>query len=206
MWESIHGLIYGFGLAFEPHNLMWCFVGVLLGNLIGVLPGTGALTSISMLLPLTFAMQTGARDTDAGRHLLRLTVWWRDRRHPAVTCHHHPPHAVTCLDGFPLTQKGKGGMALGLTMLASFFASSVGIVVMIFAAPPLGRAALQFGPAELFSIMLLGLVVGATMSRGSPVKGIAMTVIGMLLGSVGTDITTGIERFGFRYPPNWPTA
>ena len=198
-WESIHGLIYGFGLAFEPHNLMWCFVGVLLGNLIGVLPGTGALTSISMLLPLTFAMQP------VPAILMLAGIYYGSQYGGAIgaillNLPSHPPHAVTCLDGFPLTQKGKGGMALGLTMLASFFASSVGIIVMIFAAPLLVRAALQFGPADLFSIMLLGLVVGATMSRGSPVKGIAMTVIGMLLGSVGTDITTGIERFDFGAP------
>jgi len=199
MGESIHGLIYGFGLAFEPHNLMWCFVGVLLGNLIGVLPGTGALTSISMLLPLTFAMQP------VPAILMLAGIYYGSQYGGAIgaillNLPSHPPHAVTCLDGFPLTQKGKGGMALGLTMLASFFASSVDIIVMIFAAPLLVRAALQFGPADLFSIMLLGLVVGATMSRGSPVKGIAMTVIGMLLGSVGTDITTGIERFDFGAP------
>jgi TctA family transporter len=161
MWESIHGLIYGFGLAFEPHNLMWCFVGVLLGNLIGVLPGTGALTSISMLLPLTFAMQP------VPAILMLAGIYYGSQYGGAIgaillNLPSHPPHAVTCLDGFPLTQKGKGGMALGLTMLASFFASSVGIIVMIFAAP--------------------------------------LLVIGMLLGSVGTDITTGIERFDFGTP------
>jgi putative tricarboxylic transport membrane protein len=196
MWESVHGLVYGFGFALEPHNLMWCFVGVLLGNLIGVLPGTGPLTAISMLLPLTFAMHP------VPAVLMLSGIYYGSQYGGAIgaillNLPTHPPHAVTCLDGYPLTRKGKGGMALGLTMLASFFASSVGVIVMMFAAPLLVRAALQFGPADLFSIMLLGLIVGATMSRGSPVKGIAMTVIGMLLGVVGTDVTTGIERFDF---------
>jgi putative tricarboxylic transport membrane protein len=196
MWESVHGLVYGFGFALEPHNLMWCFVGVLLGNLIGVLPGTGPLTAISMLLPLTFAMHP------VPAVLMLSGIYYGSQYGGAIgaillNLPTHPPHAVTCLDGYPLTRKGKGGMALGLTMLASFFASSVGVIVMMFAAPLLVQAALQFGPADLFSIMLLGLIVGATMSRGSPVKGIAMTVIGMLLGVVGTDITTGIERFDF---------
>jgi putative tricarboxylic transport membrane protein len=196
MWESVHGLVYGFGFALEPHNLMWCFVGVLLGNLIGVLPGTGPLTAISMLLPLTFAMHP------VPAILMLSGIYYGSQYGGAIgaillNLPTHPPHAVTCLDGYPLTRKGKGGMALGLTMLASFFASSVGVIVMMFAAPLLVQAALQFGPADLFSIMLLGLIVGATMSRGSPVRGIAMTVIGMLLGVVGTDVTTGIERFDF---------
>src|SRR3984893_15914780 len=160
MLHSLLDLQHGFGVALEPHNLMWSFVGVLVGNLIGVLPGMGALSAISILLPLTYAMHP------VPAILMLAGIFYGSQYGGAIgaillnlPC--HPPHAVTCLDGYPLTQKGKGGMALGLTMLASFFASSVGIIVMIFAAPLLVRAALQFGPADLFSIMLLGLVVGA---------------------------------------------
>jgi putative tricarboxylic transport membrane protein len=109
----------------------------------------------------------------------------------------HPPHAVTCLDGFPLTRQGKGGTALGITMIASFFAASVGILVMIFASPLLVSVAFRFGPAELFSIMLLGLLAGGTMSRGSPAKGVAMTCFGLLAGIVGTDVNSGTMRFTF---------
>ncbi len=196
IWQSLHDLGYGFGLALEPHNLMWCLAGVLLGNLIGVLPGTGALTSISMLLPLTYSMQP------VPAILMLAGIYYGSQYGGAIgaillNLPSHPPHAVTCLDGYPMTRQGRGGVALGLTMLASFFASSFGIIVMIYASPLLVQAAFAFGPEDLFSIMLLGLVAGATMSRGSPVKGIAMTVIGMLLGTVGTDITTGIERFDF---------
>jgi TctA family transporter len=111
----------------------------------------------------------------------------------------HPPHAVTCIDGYPMTRAGKGGTALGITMIASFFAASVGIIVMIFASPLLVSIAFKFGPAELFSIMLLGLIAGGTMSSGSPLKGIAMTVIGLLTGVVGTDVNTGVMRFTFGF-------
>src|SRR6478672_8302649 len=150
MHDSLMQLMYGFGIALQPDNLMWCVFGVLVGNLIGVLPGMGPLSTISMLLPLVYVMQP------VPAILMLAGIYYGSQYGGAIgaillNLPSHPPHAVTCLDGFPLTQKGKGGMALGLTMLASFFASSVGIVVMIFAAPLLVRAALQFGPAELFS-------------------------------------------------------
>jgi TctA family transporter len=112
----------------------------------------------------------------------------------------HPPHAVTCLDGYPLTRMGKGGTALGVTMMSSFFAASVGIVVMIFLSPLLVEVAFKFGPAEICSIMLLGLLAGATMSRGSPLKGVAMTLFGLLCGVVGTDVISGTPRFTFDLP------
>ncbi|MFC0407089.1 tripartite tricarboxylate transporter permease [Roseomonas elaeocarpi] len=187
---------YGFGLALEPHNLLWCFVGVLVGNLIGVLPGTGALTAISMLLPLTYPMQP------VPAILMLAGIFYGSQYGGAIgaillNLPSHPPHAITCLDGYPMTRKGKGGTALGLTMLSSFFAASFGILVMVFASPLLVSVAFKFGPTELFSIMLLGLVAGATMSRGSPIKGFGMTVIGLLLSTVGTDVQTGQQRFTF---------
>lgn len=199
MWQSLMDLGYGFGLAFEPHNLLWCFVGVLVGNLIGVLPGTGALTAISMLLPLTFSMQP------VPAILMLAGIFYGSQYGGAIgaillNLPSHPPHAVTCLDGYPMTRKGKGGTALGLTMLCSFFAASFGIIIMVFASPLLVAVAFKFGPPELFSIMLLGLIAGSTMSRGSPVKGIAMTVIGLLIGCVGTDVQTGLQRFNFGIP------
>jgi putative tricarboxylic transport membrane protein len=198
MWQSLLGLEYGFGLALEPHNLMWCFIGVLLGNLIGVLPGTGPLTAISMLLPLTFSLHP------VPAVLMLAGIYYGSQYGGAIgaillNLPSHPPHAVTCLDGYPMTQKGKGGTALGLTMLSSFFAASFGIIVMVFGSPLLVQIAFTFGPTELFSIMLLGLVAGSTMSRGSPVKGVAMSVIGLLLGVIGTDVDTGTQRFTFGF-------
>src|SRR3984893_3515770 len=174
MTQSLIDLWYGFGVALQPHNLMWSFFGVLVGNLIGVLPGMGALTAISMLMPLTYAMQPVPA-------ILMLAGIFYGLQYGAafgailLNMPSHPPHAVTCLDGYPLTKQGKGGTALGITMIASFFAASFGITVMVFASPLLVHIAFKFGPTEIFSIMLLGLLAGGTMAKGSPLKGVSMT-------------------------------
>jgi TctA family transporter len=105
--------------------------------------------------------------------------------------------ANRCAQQYPMTKKGRGGAALGITMMSSFFAASFGIIVMIFLSPALVKIAFEFGPAEISAIMLLGLTAGATMTRGSPIKGIAMTVFGLLCGAVGTDVADGTFRFTF---------
>jgi len=171
---------------------------VLIGNLIGVLPGLGALTAISMLLPITYTMKPVAAI------LMLAGIFYGSQYGGAIgaillNLPSHPPHAVTCLDGFPMTKAGKGGTALGITMIASFFAASFGITVMLFASPALVAIAFKFGPAELFSIMLLGLLAGSTMSRGAPLKGLAMTVFGLLVGTVGTDVNSGEMRYTFGF-------
>src|ERR1700749_1784507 len=193
---ALSDLWYGFGVAFEPQNVMWCFVGVLVVNLVGVLPGMGPRPTISVLLPLTFGIKP------VGAILMLSGVFYGAQYGGAICsvllnlpC--HPPHAVTCLDGFPLTQQGRGGAALGITVLSSFVGASWGITEMIFLAPVLVKIALEFGPTEICSLMLLGLLAGSTLARGSPLKGIAMTLVGLLLGIVGTDIETGTARFTF---------
>ncbi len=193
---AVTDLLYGFTVALEPHNLMWCFVGVLVGNMVGVLPGMGPLATISILLPLTFGMK-------AVPAILMLAGILYGGQYGGAICSIllnlpcHPPHAVTCLDGFPMTKQGRGGVALGVTVIASFVGASWGITEMIFLSPLLVRAALKFGPAEVCSLMLLGLLAGSTLARGSPLKGVAMTLIGLFLGSIGTDLETGSERFTF---------
>lgn len=194
--QSLADLWHGFGVALELHNLMWSFFGVLIGNLIGVLPGMGALSAISMLLPLTYTMHP------IPAILMLAGIFYGSQYGGAIgaillnlPC--HPPHAVTCLDGYPMTKQGKGGTALGITMIASFFAASFGIIVMIFASPLLVSIAFKFGPTEIFSIMLLGLLCGGTMSKGSPLKGVAMTIVGLMIGIVGTDVNSGTARFTF---------
>ncbi len=193
---ALQDLWFGFGVALEPHNLMYCFLGVLVGNLVGVLPGMGPVATISILLPLTFGMKPVAA-------ILMLSGVYYGAQYGGAICSillnlpTHPPHAVTCLDGYPLTKQGKGGTALGITVIASFFGASWGITEMIFLAPLLVKAALEFGPAEVCSLMLVGLLAGSTLAKGSPLKGIAMTVLGLLIGIVGTDIETGTTRFTF---------
>src|SRR5580693_7208689 len=194
--QSLADLWYGFSVALQPHNLMWSFFGVLVGNLIGVLPGMGALSAIAMLLPLTYTMHA------VPAILMLAGIFYGSQYGGAIgaillNMPSHPPHAVTCLDGYPMTKKGKGGTALGITMIASFFAASFGIMEMTFLAPVLVQVALKFGPSEVCSLMLLGLLAGSTLARGSPIKGVAMTVLGLLLGIVGADIETGTPRFAF---------
>jgi putative tricarboxylic transport membrane protein len=196
---ALTDLVYGFGVALEPHNLMWCFIGVLVGNLVGVLPGMGPMATMSILLPLTFGIPP------VGAVLMLAGIFYGSQYGGAICsillnlpC--HPPHAVTCLDGFPLTQQGRGGAALGITVISSFVGASWGILEMIFLAPVLVVAALEFGPGEICSLMLLGLLAGSTLARGSPLKGIAMTICGLLIGLVGSDVETGTPRFTFGIP------
>jgi putative tricarboxylic transport membrane protein len=197
--QAFTDLWYGFGVALEPHNLMWCFLGVLIGNMVGVLPGMGPLATISILLPLTFGIQP------VGAILMLAGIFYGSQYGGAICsillnlpC--HPPHAVTCLDGFPMTKQGKGGVALGITVIGSFIGASWGITEMMFLAPVLVEVALKFGPAEVCTLMLLGLLAGSTLAKGSPLKGVAMTVLGLLFGIVGSDLETGAERFTFGFP------
>jgi putative tricarboxylic transport membrane protein len=194
--EGFDGLVHGFSIALQPQNLLWCFVGVMAGNLVGVLPGMGVLSAISILLPLTYGMQPVAA-------ILMLAGIYYGAQYGGAICSIllnlpcHPPHAVTCLDGFPMTKQGKGGIALGITMMGALFGAAFGIVQMMFMAPYIARIAFSFTSAEICSLMLLGLLAGSTLAKGSPLKGVAMTILGLLLGLVGQDINTGVERFTF---------
>ncbi len=196
MESSIAGLAHGFAVALDWHNLIWCFVGVIVGNMVGVLPGMGVLSTISILLPLTFSMQPVAA-------LLMLSGIYYGAQYGGAICSIllnlpcHPPHAVTCLDGYPMTKQGRGGVALGITMLAAMIGAGFGIGQMMVLAPYIASIAFKFGPQEICALMLLGLLAGSTLAKGSPIKGISMTLFGILLSLVGTDINTGNERFTF---------
>jgi putative tricarboxylic transport membrane protein len=193
---ALTDLWHGFGVALQPQNFLYCLIGVLIGQIVGVLPGMGAMAAISLLLPLTFAIKPVAA-------ILMLAGIFYGSQYGGAICSIllnlpcHAPHAVTCLDGYPLTKQGKGGTALMITMIGSFIGASFGITEMIFFAPFLTKVALEFGPVEICSIMLLGLLAGSTLSKGSPIKGIAMTTLGLLLGMIGTDIYTGTPRFTY---------
>ena len=168
----------------------------MVGNLVGVLPGMGVLSAISILLPLTFGMKPVAA-------VLMLSGIYYGAQYGGAICSIllnlpcHPPHAVTCLDGYPMTKAGRGGVALGITMMGSMFGAAFGITQMIFFAPYVAKIAFQFGAPEICSLMLLGLLAGSTLAKGSPLKGVAMTMLGLLLGLVGTDVNTGVERYTF---------
>lgn len=185
--------------AVSISNLWYCFLGVFFGCLVGVLPGLGALVAISLLLPLTYHMPTSGA-------LIMLAGVYFGVDYGGGTCSillgvpGTSGSAVNVLDGFPMTKQGRGGIALFIKCIASLWGSAVGILLLTFLAPALANLALDFGAAEYFSLILLGLIAVSTVGQGSPIKGVAMMVVGLLCGVVGTDMYTGGERFTFGQP------
>ncbi len=189
-------LAIGAKTAFSLNNIFYCFIGVTLGTVVGVLPGLGALAAISLLLPLTFYLDpTSALVMLAGVYY--GTSYGGSTTSILLNLPGETKSAISCLDGYPMTRQGRGGIALLMTTISSFVGASIGILAMILFSPLIVKAAIQFGPAEYFSMMLLGLVAASAISNGAPVKGIAMVVVGLLLGIVGLDLQTGLPRFDF---------
>ena len=194
--ETLANLASGFGVALSWTALGVCFAGVTLGTFVGVLPGIGALAAISLCLPLTFYM-------DPTHALIMLAGIFYGAQYGSSTASillnipGTPSAIVTCLDGYPMAKQGRAGPALFITTITSFLGGSFAIILLIAFAPPLAKFALGFGAPEYFSIMLLGLVAASTISVGSPLKGLAMVVFGLVLGLVGTDVTSGTYRFTF---------
>ncbi|WP_138469325.1 tripartite tricarboxylate transporter permease [Poseidonocella sp. HB161398] len=196
-------ILTGFGqgllVALEPVNLLYCFIGVFLGTFIGVLPGIGSMAAISMLLPLTFHLDpTAALVMIAGVYY--GAEYGGSIASVLMNIPGTPSSSITCIDGYPMARDGRAGIALFASAVASFGGGLIGMVVMAVLAPALASLALNFGPTEYFAVILLGLVAASAVSNGSPVKGIAMVVAGLMLGTVGVDITTGAERFTMGIP------
>ncbi|MCG6121949.1 MAG: tripartite tricarboxylate transporter permease [Microvirga sp.] len=190
-------LMIGLATATTPSNLFYCFVGVFLGTLLGVIPGIGVLVSISLLFPLTFHL-----DPTAGIIMLAGiyygTTYGGSTASILLNLPGTPANAVTCLDGHPMSKQGRAGVALLMTTVASFVGGTVGIVVMTLFSPVIANNALLFGAREYFALMLLGLVAASTISVGSPIKALAMVTLGIVFGIVGADVNTGISRFTFQ--------
>lgn len=192
----LDNILLGLETALSLNNLFYCFAGVLLGTVIGVIPGLGSLTAIAMLLPITFYLEP----TSA---LIMLAGIWYGTSYGGSTASillnipGTPATAVTCLDGHPLARQGRGAMALFMTAVASFVGGTVGVILLMLFAPAIASYALRFGSAEYFGLMLLGLVAASTISEGSALKALAMVVLGVMFGCVGSDIATGTPRFSF---------
>ena len=191
LWANI---LLGFDTAITPTNLAYCLFGVTLGTFFGMLPGIGSLAAVSMLLPITFYLEpTTALVMLAGVYY--GAEYGGSTSSILLNLPGTPSNAVTCIDGYPMSQQGRAGVALFSTTIASFLGGTIGIIALYTIAPLIVQWALAFGPAEYFAIMLFGLVAAATVTQDAPAKGLAMVVFGMLLGSVGADINSGVPRF-----------
>lgn len=189
-------LLLGLETALSPVNLWYCLVGVSLGTLIGVIPGIGAMTAIAMLFPITLHLPpTAAIIMLAG--IFYGASYGGSTASILLNVPGTPNSAVLCLDGYPMARQGRAGVALALVAVGSFIGGSVGIVLMMAFSPLLAGIALSFGPPEYFALMALGLVAAAMISDGSAVKGLAMVALGILVGTAGTDVYTGVPRFTF---------
>lgn len=195
----LDGLLIGLQSAMDPVTLLYCFIGVFLGTLIGVLPGIGALATISLLLPITYHIPPTAA-------IVMLAGVYYGAQYGGSTASillnlpGTPSSAVACLDGYPMARQGRAGVALFMTTIASFVGSMLGILILVLFAPSIAELGLKFGPAEYFAMMLLGLIAASTLASGSAAKGLSMVVLGLLLGTVGTDINSGAARFTYDIP------
>jgi len=197
--DLIHNLALGFGVAFTFQNLIYAFVGCLLGTLIGILPGVGPVATIAMLLPATYALPpVAALIMLAGIYYGAL--YGGSTTSILVNLPGELSSVVTVIDGYQMARKGRAGPALAAAGLGSFFAGCVGTLILAAFAAPLTEVAFKFGPAEYFSLMVLGLISAVVLASGSLLNAVAMIVLGLLLGLVGTDVNSGVARFSFDIP------
>src|SRR5437868_10707616 len=197
--ELFNNLILGFSVALTLANLWYCFLGCVLGTLIGVLPGIGPLATIAMLLPVTYTLPPVAA-------LIMLAGIYYGAQYGGsttailVNLRGESSSVVTTIDGYQMARRGRAGVALATAGLGSFFAGCVATLILAAFAAPLSELAFKFGPAEYFSLMVLGLIGAVVLASGSLVKAISMIVLGLLLGLVGTDVNSGAARFSFDVP------
>ena len=196
MLETLGNLGLGFSVALSPPILLYAFVGCLVGTMVGVLPGVGPLAGISLLLPATFGL-------DATRAIVMLAGIYYGAMYGGSTTSilmRIPGEAasvMTCIDGYAMARRGRGGAALAIVAVGSYVAGTLSVVGLMFLAPPLAAFALRFGPPEYLALLLLGLLVLAYMSSGSMLKSLAMAAFGLLLGMVGIDQMSGYFRFAY---------
>ena len=191
--DVLHNLAFGFEHALTLQNLLFCAIGCTVGTLVGLLPGLGPLATISLLLPLTYSIPTG------GALIMLAGIYYGAQYGDSVSAITMKiPHAssiVACIDGYQMTLKGKTGLALFTAGVSSFIGGTVAILVLSFLAPSLGEVAFLFGPADYCALMLVGFVCVSFVTTGSLLNGMAMCLIGVLLGQIGTDVTSGLQRF-----------
>src|SRR6476619_1212285 len=197
--DFLANLAMGFGVAFTPFNLLMALAGVVIGTLIGALPGIGPPSGVALLLPLTFGM-----DPTSGIIMLAAlyagTMYGCTITAVLINTPGESASVVTCLDGYQMALQGRAGAALGIAAIGSFIAGTIGVVLLMLVSPLLARWALSFGPPETFALMLLGLTTVTMLAGEDPLKGYISMVLGLMLSMVGFDIISGDARYGFGVP------
>ncbi len=194
------GVLLGFQVAFSPVNLLWCFIGSVLGTAVGVLPGLGPAATIALLLPVSMKMGSPVTAIILMAGIFYGAMYGGSTTSILLNLPGEAASVVTCIDGYQMARKGRAGPALGVAAIGSFIAGTFGVVGMTVMAPPLAEFALKFGPPEYFSLTVLGLLLATYLAGESPLKGLTMAVMGLILGSVGLDPLSGAVRFDFGVP------
>ncbi len=192
-------MLFGFSVALQPNSLLMCFIGVLLGTLVGVLPGLGPVAAMSLLLPITYSVNpVGAVIMLAG--IYYGAMYGGSTTSILLNIPGEAASVVTCLDGYQMARQGRAGPALGISAMGSFIGGTISVVGLMLVAPPLAEVALQFGPPEYFSLMIMGVIMLTFLAGDSMPKALCMAALGIFLGNIGMDILSGMERFTFDIP------
>jgi putative tricarboxylic transport membrane protein len=195
----IDNLLFGFGVALQPGNLLLCLIGVTMGTMVGILPGLGPVGAMSLLLPVTYSLNP------VGSVIMLAGIYYGAMYGGSTTSillniPGESASVVTCLDGYQMARQGRAGPALGISAMGSFIGGTLSIFGLMLVAPPLAEMALKFGPPEYFSLMFVGLVMLTFLAGDSMPKALCMAALGLFLGNIGTDILSGTERFTFDIP------
>jgi putative tricarboxylic transport membrane protein len=194
--DTFQSLLLGFSVVSTPTNLFYCFVGVLIGTLVGVLPGIGTAGSVAVLLPFTFGLPP------ATAIILLAGIWYGAMYGGSTTSilvniPGESSSVVTCLDGYQMARQGRAGRALGISAIGSFIAGTISVCLLMLVAPVVAGYAVKIGPPELFALILFGMTLSAYLSSGPMIKSFMMVALGMLLGTQGIDTVSGVQRFTF---------
>jgi TctA family transporter len=199
MTTHFPNLVLGFATAISPINLLYCFTGVFIGTVVGVLPGIGPMAAMAMLLPATYSL------SPVGGLIMLAGIFYGTQYGGSTTAilikiPGESASVVTCIDGHEMAKQGRAGPALATAAVGSFFAGTVCTLLIAVAGPPLSEVALKFLAPEYFSLMVMGLIASTLLAHGNMLKAVASIVLGLILGIVGTDVNTGMFRFTFGVP------
>jgi putative tricarboxylic transport membrane protein len=194
------GLLQGFQIALSPVNLLWCLIGSILGTAVGVLPGLGPAATIALLLPVSMKMGSPVTAIILMSGIFYGAMYGGSTTSILLNLPGEAASVVTCIDGHQMARKGRAGAALGVAAIGSFIAGTVGVIGLTMMAPPLAEFALKFGPPEYVALTVLGLLLATYLAGASPLRGLTMAIMGLILGSVGLDPLSGAVRFDFGVP------